>query len=135
MRLDSIVNVVEAKIDEMETHPQDARYTHLRSARQVIGYSIQAQDGEIGRVEDFIIDDNVWMLRYLVIDTGNWLPGRKVLLSTSWVEAITWDDSRVHLTLSQERIKNSPEYDPTLPLSREYETELHEHYDRTEYWR
>jgi hypothetical protein len=86
-------------------------------------------------VEDFIVDDQAWLLRYMVADTGNWLPGRKVLVSTQWLEEITWGESRVHVGLSRERIKNSPEYDPSLPLGREYESSLHNHYDRTEYWR
>lgn len=135
MSLDSIVNVVEAEIDKAEAKQHQVNRPDLQSVSQVMGYYIQAQDGQIGHVEDFMVDDTVWMLRYLIIDTGNWLPGRKVLISTAWVEAITWDDSRVHLNLSRESIKNSPEYDPSIPLSRAYEVELHDHYDRTEYWR
>lgn len=135
MSLDSIAQVVEAEIAETETARRQANRPYLQSTRNLIGYTIQAQDGEIGHVEDFIVDDQAWVLRYMVVDTGNWLPGRKVLISTDWIDDITWRDSKVYVGLVQERIKNSPEYDPSLPLGREYESSLHDHYDRTEYWR
>jgi hypothetical protein len=100
----------------------------------VIGYYIQATDGDIGHVEDFLIDDRSWTIRYMVVDTRNWLPGKKVLVSPEWIERVDWDASKVHLNLARERIQNSPEYDPSRPLERDYETRLYGHYGRRGYW-
>ena len=107
---------------------------HLRSTHDVSGYHIQAADGEIGHVEDFIIDDETWAIRYLVIDTRNWWPGKKVLVSPQWIERVSWDESKVFVNLSRETIKQSPEYTEESLLTRDYETGLHRHYNRQGYW-
>lgn len=104
---------------------------HLRSSRQVTGYHIHATDGEIGHVEDFIVDDENWMIRFLVVDTRNWLPGKKVLLSPQWIKSVQWADSSVHFDLPRNAVENSPEFDPSRPISRDYEAFLVEHYGRT----
>lgn len=106
----------------------------LRSTQEVSGYHIQAPDGEIGHVEDFIIDDETWAIRYLVIDTRNWLPGRKVLVSPKWIERVGWSESKVFFNISRESIKQAPEYTETSLITRDYETELHGHYNRQGYW-
>ena len=108
--------------------------SHLRSTNEVSSYNIQAADGEIGHVKDFIIDDDTWAIRYLVIDTQNWWPGKKVLISTRWIERVSWEESKVFINLSRESIKNSPEYTDESLLNRDYEISLHRHYDRREYW-
>jgi uncharacterized protein YrrD len=107
---------------------------HLRSTHNVSGYHIQAQDGEIGHVEDFIIDDETWAIRYLVIDTHNWWPGKKVLISPKWIERISWGESKVFVNLPREIIKLSPEYTEESLITRDYEAELHRHYNRKVYW-
>jgi len=107
---------------------------HLRSTHDVTGHHIQAADGEIGHVEDFIIDDQTWAIRYLVIDTRNWLPGKKVLVSPKWIERVSWAESKVFINLSREAIKRSPEYTAEFLLTRDYEAALHRHYDRRGYW-
>jgi hypothetical protein len=107
---------------------------HLRSLAEVLGYYIQAQDGEIGHVEDFIVDDEVWVIRYLVTDTKNWWPGKKVLVSPHWIEAFDWQKKHVEINLHRETIKNSPEYDPAMPVNREYEIQLYDYYGRPKYW-
>jgi uncharacterized protein YrrD len=111
---------------------------HLRSVREVFGYNILAeggsQDQNTGHLEDFIIDDDTWMIRYLVVDTGSWLPGRKVLVAPQWVKEIDFHDRRISIDLKQETIKNSPEYDPADPVNREYEQVLYDYYGRPKYW-
>ncbi len=107
---------------------------HLRSTREVIGYHIQATDGEIGHVEDFVGDVQDWTLRYMVVDTRNWLPGRKVLVAPTWIERVNWAQEKVHVDLGRETIKNSPEYDPSAPINREYEAQLYDYYGRPVYW-
>jgi sporulation protein YlmC with PRC-barrel domain len=107
---------------------------HLRSTHDVSGYHIQAEDGEIGHVEDFVIDDETWAIRYLIVDTRNWWPGNKVLISPKWIERVSWDESKVFVNLSRETIKQAPEYTEESLLTRDYETGLHRHYNRQGYW-
>ena len=107
---------------------------HLRSAGEVAGYHIQATDGEIGHVEDFIMDDEAWMLRYVVVDTRNWLPGRKVLVAPVWIESVDWAQRKVVVGLDQDHVRRSPEYDPSVPVNREYEERLYDFYGRPRYW-
>ena len=107
---------------------------YLRSTHDVTGHHIQAADGEIGHVEDFIIDDETWAIRYLSIDTRNWWPGKKVLVSPQWIERVSWIESKVFVNLDRETIRQSPEYTEESLLTRDYETELYRHYNRQGYW-
>jgi hypothetical protein len=107
---------------------------HLRSTHAVTGYHIQASDGEIGHVEDFLIDEETWAIRYLVVATKNWWPGKKILLSPQWIKQISWSDSKVFADLSREAIQKAPEYTADSLVTREYETGLHRHYSRPGYW-
>jgi uncharacterized protein YrrD len=109
--------------------------SHLRSTGEVSGYHIQGSDGEIGHVDDFILDDANWSIRYLVIDTRNWWPGKKVLVSTQWVDGVSWTESKVFVDLSLEAIRQAPEYSEESLLTRDYEDQLHQHYRRTGYWK
>lgn len=116
------------------THGAKAQDHHLRSTNEVSGYHIHASDGEIGHVDDFVVDDETWAIRYLIIDTRNWWPGRRVLLSPKWIERVSWHESRVFVNLSREAVKRSPEYTEDSLLDRDYETRLHGHYNRKGYW-
>ncbi len=107
---------------------------HLRSAKEVTGYHIQATDDEIGHVEDFILDEQSWTLRYIVVDTRNWLPGRKVLVSPEWVDSVDWGEEKVFVDLTTRQVRDSPEYDPSVPVNREYEVRLYDFYGRPQYW-
>lgn len=113
-------------IQKSQQHPGDP---HLRSNKEVKGYTIHAIDGEIGEAEDFIIDDTSWAIHFMVVDTGNWLPGKKVLISPKWIREIKWETSEVFVDLSVDAIKNSPEYDPEVTFPETYETTLYEYYD------
>ncbi len=106
---------------------------HLRSTHAVSGYHLQAVDGEIGHVEDFIIDDEAWAIRYLIVDTKNWWSWKKILVSPQWIERVSWSESKVFVKLFREDVKKSPEYTEAL-LTRDYEIELHSHYKRQGYW-
>lgn len=117
-----------------ESQKKDAWDPHLRSTIDVRGHHIQANDGEIGHVEDFILDDKTWAIRYLVIDTKNWWGGKKVLISPRWIDKVSWDELKVFVHLSRERIKQSPEYSDDFLLTRDYEDQLHKHYDLKGYW-
>lgn len=104
---------------------------HLRSTNEVMGYYIQARDGDIGHVENFLINNESWAVHYLIVDTRNWWPGKKVLVSPSWVEEILWDESQVSIDLNRETIKNSPEYDPDAPVDQVYQTRLNDYYGQS----
>ena len=80
-------------------------HPHLRSSAKVIGYHTQATDGDIGHVEDFLVEDSLWAIRYMVVDTRNWGPGKKVLVSPEWIKGVDWSDSKVHVDVTQEQIK------------------------------
>jgi uncharacterized protein YrrD len=107
---------------------------HLHSARDVTGYYVQAKDDDVGHVEDFLVDDHTWAIRYLIVDTRNWLPGRKVLLAPSWIKNVSWDESKVYVDLRRQEVETSPEYHPSKPFERPLETRLYEHYRRPTYW-
>jgi len=106
------------------TPVEKVQKSHLRSTNEVSSYDIQAEDGEIGHIEDFIIDDEMWAIRYLVIDTRNWWPGKKVLVSSKWIKSISWNKSEVFLNLLREAIKKSPEYTDETLLTQDYEAGL-----------
>jgi sporulation protein YlmC with PRC-barrel domain len=102
--------------------------THLRSTSHVKGYHIHANNGEIGHVDDFIVDDEKWKICFLVIDTHNWLAGRKVLILPRWITKIDWDENKVYVNLSMKLIENSPEFDFSQPIDRNYEIKFLSHY-------
>jgi uncharacterized protein YrrD len=110
------------------------RDPHLQSAEDVRGHHVQADDGEIGHIEDLVIDEETWMIRYFVVDTRNWWPGRKVLISPSWIDRISWEESKIFVTVTREQVKQSPEYSEATLIRRDYEVHLHQHYFSHGYW-
>ena len=106
----------------------------LRSAVEVMDYDVSATDGDIGRVEDIIIEDDSWVIRYLAIDTGALLPGKKVLINTEWIDTVSWTDTRVKIDLTQDAVRECPDYDPDAPVNREYEVHLYDYHGRPRYW-
>jgi uncharacterized protein YrrD len=92
---------------------------HLRSAREVSGYAIEATDGSVGHVETFLFDPQSWAIRAMVVDTRNWWPGKHVVISPELIEAIDWSGRSVRVRASRERIKSSAEYDPAEPSARD----------------
>lgn len=123
-----------AKPHNDRSSEEDSGDEHLRSVEEVTGYHIQAADDEVGHVVDFIVDDETWIIQYLVVDTRNWLPGKKVLVPPTWIDSVDWAENKVRIELTREQLKNSPEYDPSAPLSREYEARLYDFYGRPKYW-
>ena len=107
--------------------PWDA---HLRSTKALEGYHIQATDGEIGHVEDFVLDDESWSIRYLVVKTRNWLPGKRVVIAPRWIDRVSWTDSKVFVHVSREVVREAPEYDDALLRNRGYHAGLQGYYER-----
>lgn len=106
---------------------------HLRSTDEVFGYSIHATNGDLGHLDDFLVDEEDWNIRYLVI-TRSWWAGDKVVLAPDWVEAVSWDDERVSVSIPREKIKDAPIWDDSEPMTRGFEEQLYEHYGRERYW-
>jgi hypothetical protein len=119
--------------EEVAARERERRDPNLRSAREVAGYYVAATDGEIGHLEDFFIDDQEWAIQLLGIDTRNWLPGRKVVISPSWLRGIDWAGRTIEVDLTRQEIEDSPEYDPTLVPDETYLEQLAGHYGRS--WR
>ena len=90
--------------------------SHLRSMREVIGYGIQATDGELGHLDNFLVDDQNWAIRYAVVDTSNWWFGRKVLVAPEWIAAVEWPDRKVLVKMPRHWVKSAPPLDPAVHL-------------------
>lgn len=101
---------------------------HLRSVDAVRNYHIEATDGAVGHVEDFVIDEATWAVRYLLINTRNWLPGRKVIISPQQIREVSWLNSSVFVTLARDAIKSGPEFDELQPITADYTDRLDVHY-------
>jgi hypothetical protein len=101
---------------------------NLRSMAAVKGYHVEATDGAIGHIENFMIDDVSWDVRYLIIDTKNWWFGQHILISPYAVRQINWMEQNVRLDLSRDRVKNSPQWKPLDLIDKSYEERLHGYY-------
>jgi sporulation protein YlmC with PRC-barrel domain len=106
----------------------------LRSCQALIGYHIHATDGEIGYVQDMLVDEETWSIRYVVVNTSNWWLGHQVLIAPQWIMQIRWADGTVEIDLSRESVKGAPPYDSTVMLNRRGETSLYAHYARPGCW-
>ena len=106
----------------------------LYKATDLAGYALTCRDGEIGHVADFVIEDETWAIRYLVIDTKNWWSGKHVVISPGWIEQVSWDASKVFVNLPRDAVKAAPEYRQAVLPTREYEISLYQHYGFQGYW-
>ena len=106
---------------------------HLRSCNAVVGYHLHATDGEIGHVQGFLVDEQTWAIRYLVVETGHWWLGHKVLIAPRWITGVSWAEGAVSVDLGREAVKNSPPYVAGEDWGRERDIRLYEHYGRTWY--
>ncbi len=88
---------------------REAEQSHLRSSAEVVGYQIQATDGTIGHVEDFLLDDRSWAITDMVVDTRNWLPGKNVRVPPSAIEEVDWNNKQVRVRLTRDEIRQAEE--------------------------
>jgi uncharacterized protein YrrD len=98
------------------------------------GHNLQATDGVLGHVEDFFFDDATWTIRYLVVKTGTWLFGRKVLISRSALGQHSWESGIFPVNLTMEQVRKSPDVDTVATVSRQQEEELAAYYSWEPYW-
>ncbi len=106
----------------------------LRNTRDLKGYAVGATDGAIGHVDDFYFDDEAWVVRYLVVDTGGWLSGRKVLISPMAIGKPNWTDKVLPVSVTKEQVRNSPDIDTEKPVSRQQEIQYSGYYGYPYYW-
>ena len=106
----------------------------LRSTNDLKNYVVGATDGEIGCVKDFFFDDERWVVRYLVVETGDWLSSRKVVISPMAVKPPNWAEKIMPVSISREQVKNSPDIDTERPVSRQHEMLYTGYYGYPYYW-
>jgi hypothetical protein len=120
--------------EEVVARERAGRDEHLRSAREVSGYGIRATDGELGHVEDFLIDESDWAIRYVIVDPRSWWPGPHVLIGMDWIRGVSWEDGTVEVDVTREAVRNAPPYETAGPFDRDDETRLYAHHGRPGYW-
>ncbi len=101
---------------------------HLRSVAAVSGYHMHAVDGTIGHIENLLMDDTVWAIRYMIVDTRNWWPGKHVLVSPYAVTKIVWAEQQILLDITRDQVRASPPWDAVAMIDQVYEKQLHHHY-------
>ncbi len=117
-----------------DNYIRDSDNSILKGLYDIEGFSIHASDGVFGRVEDIIIEDESWIIRYLVIDTRRYLPSKKVLIAPEWIEMVNWSTEEIYVDLEKETIKDTPVYDPDAPIDRAYEEKLYDYHEYARYW-
>jgi hypothetical protein len=106
----------------------------LRNVKDLRGYALRATDGVIGKVDDFYFDDEDWGIRYLVVETGTWLSGRKVLISPMSLGHAGWMGRQLPVALTRRQVERSPDIDTRKPVSRQHEAEYSRYYGYPFYW-
>ena len=84
---------------------------HLMSSADLNGCHIQATDGEIGHVDDVLVDEDSWNIRYVVLDTSNWIGGRAVVISPRVLKGVDLPDRVVTVDVARDDVRRSPELD------------------------
>jgi hypothetical protein len=107
---------------------------HLQSANAVMRYYVHATDGDIGHVDGLLVEEKTWAIRYIIVNTSNWWLGHNVLIAPEWINDVFWAESTLKVDLTRDAVKASPMYDSAIPLNRELETGIYEHYGRDGYW-
>lgn len=106
----------------------------IRSTKEMHKFEIVATDGEIGSISDFYFDDQRWAIRYIVVDTGRWLPGRNVLISPLSIRRTDWSERRLMLSISRDQVKESPGTEAHVPVSRRQEQQYFDYLGYPYYW-
>ncbi len=117
--------------DSRGAAPLDPR---LRSAEEVVGYSIRTLTEPVGHVEDFLIDSATWAIRYLVVKMRDWLPGKHVVIPRTWIKGMDWSHRIVHAAVGPESVRDAPEFSPGAEFTPAYERGLYQHYQSDPYW-
>jgi sporulation protein YlmC with PRC-barrel domain len=124
----------QARTDARQRQSRSESDPHLRSYREVVGYHIEALDGEIGQVQGLLVDEESWAIRYLVVSTSNWWLGHDVLVAPQWIQRLNWAKQTVAVDLTRDALKQAPTYDPASPLTPEMEIAVYKHHGRAAHW-
>ena len=106
----------------------------LHPITKLYGHKLIAKDGDIGHLKDFYFDDKSWAIRYMVVNTGNWLTGRLVMLSPHAFGKLEPKEESLHVNLTRKQIENSPSIATHRPVSRQYEEDYYTYYGWPVYW-
>lgn len=106
----------------------------LRSTKNLVDYVIRATDGTVGHVKDFYFDDERWVIRYLIVDTGTWLSSRKVLISPVALGEPDWTEKVFPVSITTAQVKDSPNIDTDKPVTRQHEIQYFGYYGYPFYW-
>lgn len=115
-----------------ERHMHDDH--HLRSGAAVMHYHLHASDGDIGRVQDFLVDEGNWAIRYMIVNTSNWWLGHHVLIAPQWIAGFEWVDRIATVDLTRDAVKKSPPYRIGMEIDRQEELRIYRHYCKTGSW-
>jgi sporulation protein YlmC with PRC-barrel domain len=122
------------RIDAAENSEGLPHDPHLRSGNEISRYDVHAEDGDVGRVQGILVDEQSWAIRYLVVSTSNWWLGHEVLIAPQWIVGVSWNDRKVSVSLSRDQVKGSPPYAPGRRMGRDEEARIYDHYRRPGYW-
>ncbi|MDW7658392.1 MAG: PRC-barrel domain-containing protein [Bacillota bacterium] len=114
-------------------HDEESDGPNIISTDHVLKYPVSTSDGDLGFVSDLIVDLETWEIRYLVIEIDE-EKEKKVLIDPEWIDWISWKKRRISVSIKREKIKACPRFDLSLPIQREYENLLYEHYECKKYW-
>lgn len=118
-----------------ETDNENDEDSHLRSTKELIDYQVRAVEGEVGKVTDFIVEDEDWQLHYMLVDISKWLEeDKQILVALAWINDIDVSRDEIAIDLTQEAIKFSPPFDPDLAVNRQYEEVLYDYHGKPKYW-
>jgi hypothetical protein len=107
---------------------------HLRSSKVVMSYHVHATDGDIGHVSGFLVDEETWAIRYVIVDTSNWWIGHRVLIAPEWISSVRWAGLEISVELTRDAVRRSPPYQAECQLDRDKELGIYRHYKRAGYW-
>ncbi|PKG68464.1 MULTISPECIES: PRC-barrel domain-containing protein [Pseudoalteromonas] len=107
---------------------------NLRSCKAIIGYNIHAKDGDIGHVSGFLVEENTWAVRYLIVETSNWWGGHQALIPSAWIYEVQWLDNSISTDLVRKAIKDAPVYEPNKEITQDFEAAVFHHYELAAYW-
>jgi uncharacterized protein YrrD len=106
----------------------------LRSLEDLFEASVNATDGEIGVVTNFLFDEQTWMIRYIVVKVGNWFSRHDVVIAVTAIDVPDWANKTFRAHLTREQVRNSPDIDSSKPVSRQQETAMREYYGWSARW-
>ncbi|CQR47515.1 PRC-barrel domain protein [Paraliobacillus sp. PM-2] len=133
-----LVDAQNSGLLQNDVSTDDAMDHHLRSVNEIdgsfFGYRVEASDGEIGHVSDFVIDDENWKIYYIVVNTNDPLASDHILLSTDWINKVEWASQKVFIDLTKDQFKEIKDFDPNEPITRAYEEKLYSKLGKPKYW-